>query len=107
MRKLSERSLFTGNWLSIHEAIYQTKDGAIVAWEVVRRKNSPIGVVVIAKLVPSNRLILIKQFRPAVNGYIISFVAGLAKGDAKQALAELREETGYTGRIKEMSPVSR
>lgn len=104
MKKVSERPLFVGNWLSLHELIFETNAGVEIAWEAVRRRNAPIGVVVIAKMVPSNRFILIKQFRPAVNGYVLSFVAGLAKGDPKQAVRELREETGYVGKIVNVSP---
>jgi len=105
MKKISERPLFHGNWLSLVELIYQNKDGHTIAWETVRRKTSPSGVVVIAKLVPSNRFILIKQFRPAVGGYVLSFVAGLGDGNPKQSLAELKEETGYVGKIVATSPL--
>ena len=104
MKKLSEKVLFQGKWLSLVELIYRTKDGKSIAWETVRRKTSPFGVVVIAKLVPSNRFILIKQFRPAVGGYVLGFVAGLADGNPQQALAELKEETGYVGKIVAVSP---
>lgn len=105
MKKVSERVLFQGHWLSIYEQIFATKKGEQIAWETVRRKKSSAGVVVIAKLVPSERFILIKQFRPAINGYIWGFPAGLADGDPRQAVVELREETGYVGKVVYSSPV--
>ncbi len=106
MKKHSERVLFSGNWLAVHEIRYLARDGAAIAWETVRRKRSrsTVGIVVIAKLVPSGSYILIKQFRPAVGGYLLSFPAGLAHGDPKHALVELKEETGYVGKVVSASP---
>ena len=46
----------------------------------------------------SGEVILIRQFRPAVNNYVIEFPAGLNdKGEELEEAArrELREETGY------------
>ena len=105
MKKISEQVLFQGRWLAIYEQIYDTKKGERIAWETVRRTKSSAGVVVIAKMVPSERFILIKQFRPAINGYILGFPAGLADGDPQQAVVELKEETGYTGKVIYASPV--
>lgn len=105
MKKHSERVLFEGKWLSMHELLYIDKEGRSVAWEIVRRRNVKAGVVIIAKMVPSGRFILIKQFRPALNGYVLAFPAGLAYGDPTHALVELKEETGYTGEIISISPV--
>ena len=48
---------------------------------------------------------LIKQFRPAAHGYVLGLPAGLAYGDPAHALVELKEETGYTGKIVSVSPV--
>src|SRR4029077_4668140 len=49
--------------------------------------------------------ILIKQYRPAIDGYIIALPAGLGFDDPNHALVELKEETGYTGKIVDVSPV--
>ena len=51
------------------------------------------------------RFILIKQYRPAIDGYIIALPAGLGFNDPNHALVELKEETGYTGKIMDVSPV--
>jgi ADP-ribose pyrophosphatase len=64
-----------------------------------------VGVVILAKLVPSGQIILIKQFRPAINGYVLSLPAGLGFNDPNHALVELKEETGYTGKIVSVSPI--
>ncbi len=105
MKRISESMVYDGNWLSVHKAICQAKDGREVVWEFVRRKKSSVGVVVLAKLIPSGRIILIKQYRPAINGYILAVPAGLGFNDPLHALVELKEETGYTGKIVSVSPV--
>lgn len=105
MKKLSSKVVYEGKWLFVQEADYENKDGRKYTWESVHRKRSSIGVVVIAKLVPSNQFVLIKQYRPAIEGYILSVPAGLGFDDPNQALVELKEETGYVGHIVETSPV--
>ncbi|MEI7999446.1 MAG: NUDIX hydrolase [Candidatus Omnitrophota bacterium] len=105
MKKISERSVYEGQWLSVHESVCQAKDGRQVVWESIRRKKSSVGVVVLARLIPSNRIILIKQYRPAIDGYILSLPAGLGFNDPQHALVELKEETGYIGKIVSVSPI--
>jgi 8-oxo-dGTP pyrophosphatase MutT (NUDIX family) len=56
------------------------------------------GIVAIVPVTDDGNVLLIRQFRPPVNGYVIEFPAGLNdKGDtlAEAARRELREETGY------------
>ena len=105
MKKISERSVYEGQWLSVHETVCQAKDGRQITWESIRRKKSSVGVVVLAKLIPSNQIILIKQYRPAIEGYILALPAGLGHGDPQHALVELKEETGYTGKVVSISPI--
>lgn len=105
MKKISEKMVYEGQWLSVHESIYETKKGHAITWESIRRKKSATGVVALAQLMPSKRIVLIKQFRPAAHGYVLGFPAGLAYGDPNHALVELKEETGYTGKIISVSPV--
>lgn len=105
MKKISEKIVYEGQWLSVHECIYETKKGEAITWESIRRKKSATGVVVLAQLMPSRRIVLIKQFRPAAHGYVLGFPAGLAFGDPAHALVELKEETGYCGKIVSVSPV--
>ena len=105
MKKLNEKTVYDGKWLSVSEIIYQTKEGKELSWECVHRKRSTVGVVIVARLIPSKRFILIKQYRPAIDGYIIALPAGLGFNDPNHALVELSEETGYTGKIVDVSPV--
>jgi 8-oxo-dGTP pyrophosphatase MutT (NUDIX family) len=105
MKKISERTVYEGQWLSVHETVCQSKDGKQIVWESIRRRKSTVGVVVLARLIPSNQIILIKQYRPAIGGYILAVPAGLGFDDPQHALVELKEETGYSGQIISVSPV--
>ena len=105
MKKISEKTVYDGKWLSVSETYYQNKDGKQLTWECVHRKRSTVGVVIVARLMPSKRFILIKQYRPAIDGYIIALPAGLGFNDPNHALVELKEETGYVGTIVDVSPV--
>lgn len=105
MKKIGTKVVYEGKWIFVQESQYENNRGNQYTWESVHRKRSSVGVVVIAKVVPSNRFILIKQYRPAIEGYILSVPAGLGFDDPNQALIELKEETGYSGTIIETSPV--
>ncbi|MCX5976468.1 MAG: NUDIX hydrolase [Coprothermobacterota bacterium] len=101
MRKIDERILYQGNWLALKEARFQAEDGSMIRWESVERRASRTVLVVIARLLPSDRIVLIRQYRPAVERWILGFPAGVWEGDSLEeaALAELKEETGYRGRV--------
>jgi len=105
MKKINEKTVYDGQWLSVRETIYQNKEGKELRWESVHRKRSNVGVVIVARLMPSKRFILIKQYRPAIDGYIIALPAGLGFNDPNHALVELKEETGYVGKIVDVSPI--
>lgn len=71
-------------------------------WEYVQRPNTT-GVVGVAAVTQEGKLLLVEQYRPAVNCNVIELPAGLA-GDQKgqehedltvAARRELLEETGY------------
>lgn len=105
MKKIRETQLFEGQWLEFHVMDLENKNGESIRWEFIRRKRAVSGMVVVPQMLPSKRFVLIKQYRPAVEGYVIGFPAGLATGDVNHALVELKEETGYTGEIVNVSPV--
>ncbi len=76
---------------------YTNEKGQIRRWEAVERVNCS-GIVVIIPVTRDGDLLLIRQFRPALNNYVIEFPAGLNdKGEtlADAARRELIEETGY------------
>ena len=63
MKLITEKDLYAGNWLTLVESVYQNKHGQEIVWESVKRRKPWVGVVAIAKMIPSNRFILIKQLR--------------------------------------------
>lgn len=106
MKKTSENILFEGNWLRLKHLQYINKQGISINWESIERKNTKKILVILAKLIPSQRYLLIRQFRPAINNTVLGLPAGIASCDdiEKEALKELKEETGYQGKITSKSP---
>lgn len=104
MNKISERLLYKAKWISLKEINYKNNQGKELKWESIERTNTTKTVVIIGKLVPSERYIFIKQYRPAIDNYIIGFPAGLVEREdiEKEAQRELKEETGYVGKIVEV-----
>jgi len=98
MKKISETLLFESDWLQLLRADWKHENGKIYGWDFVRRKNLRHAVVIIAKLVPSERYVIIKEYRAAVGHFVIGFPAGLVESDniVEDAVRELKEETGFT-----------
>lgn len=96
-----------GEWLYLEEIEYKDSKGKVRTWESAMRVQNTGAVLIIGELVPSNRVILVRQFRPPADGYLIEFPAGLIDSGEKPeetAIRELSEETGYLGQIREMHP---
>jgi len=104
--RLAERVLGAGRWLTLKELIYRTPAGDEVRWECLERVKRPAGVVVVARLEPSGRYVLIRQYRPGLEKTVVGFPAGLVEqGEpGAAALHELAEETGYHGDLVRVSP---
>lgn len=61
----------------------------------------------IARLRPSGAFLLIRQYRPPIDRFVLEFPAGLVdRGEEPEetAVRELREETGFRGTITWISP---
>lgn len=106
MSKISEQILFTGKWLQVKKSLFISNEGHEVEWESIERVGHHHGIVIVARLMPSNRLVLSRQYRPALNNYVLGFPAGISDSHeiAAEALRELREETGYEGIVTSISP---
>jgi ADP-ribose pyrophosphatase len=86
-----ERVLYEGKHLSLKQK---------GSWEYVERRWKAGGVLVVA-VTADEKLLLVEEYRPPVDGRVISLPAGVV-GDAPgqetpivAAARELREETGY------------
>ena len=104
---LEEKLLYQGRWSKLVELIYEDEKKQIRKWEGLHRKNNAEAVIIIAKMKPSERYIIIRQFRPPTNSYLLEFPAGLVdRGETRDqtAIRELSEETGYVGEVEMISP---
>lgn len=107
MKRLDCRQIAAGNWLALNRISYLDNKGVERVWESVSRRNSAGAVAIICRLIPSGRLILVRQYRPPADRMVIEFPAGLVNpGESPEttAVRELREETGYHGRLIRMIP---
>lgn len=106
---MEPKILGQGHWLSLHEIQYRDSEGKIRSWECVRRMGGRGAASVVATVNRMGELhiILVKQFRPPVNGCVLEFPAGLidAREEAEStARRELAEETGWRGEVVEVGP---
>lgn len=105
------KALVKTKFLSMYEAKYENRVGAKKSWIIATRKSEEFlnekffenkkdveDAVVIAVLhKPSNKLVLVKQFRVPTNDYVYELTAGLIdEGEKSETAAEreLKEETG-------------
>lgn len=103
--------------LSLFSLEYQNKKEETLVWNLVSRRKvpkviskdfTPDAVVVITWHEETKKLLLLKQYRPSVDGVLIEFPAGkIDKGESIEDAAdrELYEETGLSiTKIIEISP---
>ena len=104
---IEEQLLYQGIWSNLVELRYEDEKKQIRKWEGLHRKNNAEAVIIIAKMEPSQSYIIIRQFRPPTDSYLLEFPAGLIdKGETRDqtAIRELSEETGYVGEVEKISP---
>ena len=97
---ISKKPVRKGKFLRFVLTTYIDSSGKTREWESFERINCN-GIVAIVPVTDNNDTLLIRQFRPPVNNYVIEFPAGLNdKGDTIEEAArrELLEETGYSAK---------
>ncbi|KAI4235705.1 MAG: hypothetical protein L6R40_006394 [Gallowayella cf. fulva] len=102
-------------WTTLVLSTYKDPLGKVRTWEHAERATRPkdsaidgVGIVAILEKPSGPELLLQKQFRPPVDKAVIEIPAGLVdagESAAESAVRELREETGYVGKVSEVSPV--
>ena len=99
-RTIGKKVISEGKFIRFVRTAYTDSSGEPREWEYFERVNCN-GIVAIVPVTDNNNALLIRQFRPPVNGYVVEFPAGLNdKGETLEAAArrELLEETGYSAK---------
>lgn len=98
MRITEKKICWQGNFLRTIILKYRDQSGNLRDWEAVERVNCN-GVVAIIPVTAEEEILLVRQYRPVVNNFVIEIPAGLNdKGEiaAVAAKRELIEETGFS-----------
>ena len=104
---LSGKELGAGRFLTLVELEFQDDRGRIRHWESVDRRGGTGAAFIIARSVPDDELLLVRQFRPPAGRRMVEFPAGLidpGESASETAVRELYEETGYRGRVLRVFP---
>jgi len=107
MQILNERILLDGTWVVLKEKDFKKDNGSLGSWRYIERKQARQAAVIVPHTEKTDSLVLIEQFRMPFSANVIEFPAGLVDdGETMDRAAEreLKEETGFTGRVLSISP---
>ncbi len=102
-----DRTLCEDPYLIMKERSFLDRFGDPKKWSFVERRSNRGAVVIVPVTARSRSLIVIRQFRVPFGRPVIEFPAGLmdaGESPEQTALRELREETGYGGRVLRVGP---
>lgn len=94
---IQKETLCEGRFLRFLKLTYRNPEDVLRKWEAVERVNCD-GIVAIVPVTDKGEMILIRQYRPPLDNYVVEFPAGLNdRGERLEEAAarELLEETGY------------
>jgi len=106
--RISSKRVYSGKVISVDLDSVRFPNGEVGDLEMVRHPGASAVVPFLDPLdIPDPRVLLIRQYRYATNGYVYEIPAGrLDDGEAPRdcAARELREETGYSA--AELTPLT-
>ena len=115
IKSVTDTSSSETKWVALQKIDWIDQSGKERVWEVASRKTrgkAGVDAVAMGNIIyhPSKppTTILVLQYRPPVDRITVEWPAGLIDGSEsaeEAAVRELREETGYEGRVVSVSPV--
>ncbi|MBT9448329.1 MAG: NUDIX domain-containing protein [Desulfobacterales bacterium] len=94
-------------WFKPKQIVYTNDRGGDLRWDYIERTGSAASVIIVPRFRNSGDYLLIRQYRVIFDTYVIGFPAGITDENEtveSAALRELQEETGYSGKIRQISP---
>ena len=91
----NKQTVFRTEWFSVEQESFDYIES--LKGKPHYRINSPDGVIILA-MTETDEIILVKQFRPALNQYTLEFPSGAineSESPQEAAVRELYEETGF------------
>ena len=100
MEIIRKETVYEGKYLKMVEKTALTENNREVIWETVERINIyGDGVVTVVAMTGENEFVMERQWRAAMESFVIQFPAGLMdienENSEETARRELLEETGY------------
>ena len=108
-KMLSQSTKFSGKWLVFKTVSFEISGKIIKDYEYIDRPegqkhNTTDGVsiapIIVSAQSKSKKIVIVANFRPAINNFNLEFPGGIVETDSVEsdAFRELKEETGYTGK---------
>lgn len=102
MEPLSIRVIGRGQHLELQTVTVRGDDGTEVEWERVVRARDVRDIVGVFAVTEDRKVLLVEQYRPAIESYVLELPAGLCDVNGEPLLLaaqrELMEETGHRAR---------